>query len=464
MGEFSSKKINEIDDIYQSIYSENNTELDEQQSDVSKQWERGARVVGRMSDRIATPVAGVVKSVADYAGSAVSGLTKAATGGSVDLEKIGKGAERLIGSGGGKPSARPTPTPTAKPKPTPTQGRDLGKSLGQWLVPPPEKSADPDVRSGKRTPTGKPTPTAKPTPTVKKDPKGAVIINHFESDNDSLVVEAPAQVAPVTGKGGRGWYQKNKAGKYVPITDPAAAKTAKERWETEQNKKRDPEFRTSGDWVGDPNAGKPAAPAPRPAAKPPAPAPRAAAPAPRPAAARPAAAKPAPAPQPKIEKSPAGYAVGSTGGVKFERRAATRAELDAAQAARKAAQEAGKSKSEVEKSAISAGVSASKKPVKEQTTMNDAYDLVLEYLLSQGHVDTVEEAHYVMMEMDSEFVQDIISESGYFPTPESQRADEAKYRRMRNATPPSAKTKGRFVPGDDRMLGQSARPTTIPGK
>ena len=38
----------------------------------------------------------------------------------------------------------------------------------------------------------------------------------------------------------------------------------------------------------------------------------------------------------------------------------------------------------------------------------DAYDLVLEYLLSQGHTDTVEEAHYVMMEMDAETIGTII--------------------------------------------------------
>jgi len=36
------------------------------------------------------------------------------------------------------------------------------------------------------------------------------------------------------------------------------------------------------------------------------------------------------------------------------------------------------------------------------------YDLVLEYLLSEGHADTVEEAHYVMMQMDSEFIQSIV--------------------------------------------------------
>jgi hypothetical protein len=40
----------------------------------------------------------------------------------------------------------------------------------------------------------------------------------------------------------------------------------------------------------------------------------------------------------------------------------------------------------------------------------DAYDLVLEYLLSQGHVETVEEANYVMLVMDAEFVGDIVEE------------------------------------------------------
>jgi hypothetical protein len=38
----------------------------------------------------------------------------------------------------------------------------------------------------------------------------------------------------------------------------------------------------------------------------------------------------------------------------------------------------------------------------------DAYDLVLEYLLSQGHTDTIEEAQYVMMEMDAETIGSIV--------------------------------------------------------
>ena len=64
----------------------------------------------------------------------------------------------------------------------------------------------------------------------------------------------------------------------------------------------------------------------------------------------------------------------------------------------------------------------------------EAYDVVLDYLLSEGHAETVEEAHYVMMQLDSEHIQSIV-ESGYFPTPESQRADEAKYKLSRDRLP-----------------------------
>ncbi len=43
----------------------------------------------------------------------------------------------------------------------------------------------------------------------------------------------------------------------------------------------------------------------------------------------------------------------------------------------------------------------------------EAYDMVLDYLLSEGHVETVEEAHYVMLQMTSEHVQDIVEGVGY---------------------------------------------------
>ena len=147
----------------------------------------------------------------------------------------------------------------------------------------------------------------------------------------------------------------------------------------------------------------------RPAAAKPAPTPAAAKPAPTPAA-----AKPAPVSSPKVvptkqAATPAKPAMGTTaGGTKFERRAATSAELKAAQDARAAAKASGNTKG-AEEAAVKAGVNASKSTLK-QSFEYDAYDLVLEYLLDNGHVDTVDEAHYVMMELDAEVIQDIVEE------------------------------------------------------
>ena len=133
----------------------------------------------------------------------------------------------------------------------------------------------------------------------------------------------------------------------------------------------------------------PAAPAPT--AKPAAPAPT-------------ASAKVAPT---KPVATPAKPAMGTTaGGTKFERRAATGAELKAAQAARAAAKAAGNTKG-AEEAAVKAGVAAGKSTLK-QSFEYDAYDLVLEYLLSQGHAETVAEAQYLMTEMDAEMIGDIV--------------------------------------------------------
>ena len=76
---------------------------------------------------------------------------------------------------------------------------------------------------------------------------------------------------------------------------------------------------------------------------------------------QPAAAKPTPT-KPAIERSPQGYAVGTTaGGTKFERRAATGAELAAARDARqKALAAAPTDKKGAEEAAVKAGVGASK--------------------------------------------------------------------------------------------------------
>ena len=134
--------------------------------------------------------------------------------------------------------------------------------------------------------------------------------------------------------------------------------------------------------------------------------------------------KPTPAPEPKAEvktreiKKPAGGAV---------RRTPTMGELRAAQAARAA----GKSEKDVVRAGVAAGkpkVSARPlptppPPVKKSrldtalsgigkwSEEKEAYDVVLEYLLSGGHAETVEEAHYVMLEMDTETIKNICEEA-----------------------------------------------------
>jgi hypothetical protein len=167
----------------------------------------------------------------------------------------------------------------------------------------------------------------------------------------------------------------------------------------------------------------------------------------------------------KPASTPAKPAMGTTaGGTKFERRTPTRQEMDAAkragggEAGVKAAVAASKpttgpanatiDKGSVEASkaafkpvtpskaiasapstsaaasggnAVSAAnaIAAAPKPKPmvptrmplAQSFEYDAYDLVLEYLLSQGHAETVAEAQYLMTEMDAEMIGDIVEES-----------------------------------------------------
>jgi len=199
----------------------------------------------------------------------------------------------------------------------------------------------------------------------------------------------------------------------------------------------------------------------------------AAAPAARPAAAAPAKVSPTPTPKP-TQAGPTKPAIGTTaGGTKFERRAATSAELRAAKAARAAAKAAGDTKG-AEEAAVKAGVEAGKSASKPAVTSRpsgfgvptaplaaklsaatstapptpteapkvapsntlsntvapsklkkeeyDAYDLVLEYLLSQGHADTLEEANYVMLELDAEMIGSIIEAKVDEKLPEHKRS------------------------------------------
>ena len=61
---------------------------------------------------------------------------------------------------------------------------------------------------------------------------------------------------------------------------------------------------------------------------------------------------------------------------------------------------------------------------KDKPVKKEAYDIVLDYLFSEGHVDTLSEAHYVMMQMDAEHIQSII-EGGFPGTPSTPRAGDA---------------------------------------
>ena len=120
--------------------------------------------------------------------------------------------------------------------------RDSGREAGEYLAPSrgSSRAADPLVRQGgsygffgpiKPQVTKQP-PVRPGDNKVKRDSRGAIIVNHFEVENDQVVSEAPAQVAPITNPktGKSGMYQKNKEGKYVPITDPTKAKQAYSRW------------------------------------------------------------------------------------------------------------------------------------------------------------------------------------------------------------------------------------------
>ncbi len=135
-----------------------------------------------------------------------------------------------------------------------------------------------------------------------------------------------------------------------------------------------------------------------------------------------------------------------------ERRNPTSAELAAAQKARRDALEAGKSREEAENAAVKAGIERGIKLMggpdssgqidiksveadiqaeqerqrrrleqntnKSQTTTTkesyDSYDIILEYLISKGHAEDLNEANYIMLEMDSDSIANIIEEYNDF--------------------------------------------------
>lgn len=65
----------------------------------------------------------------------------------------------------------------------------------------------------------------------------------------------------------------------------------------------------------------------------------------------------------------------------------------------------------------------------------EEYDIVLDYVLSEGHAETISEAHYVIMQMDSEHIQNIIEAQGEWFGGLRDRARASREAQMRSAQP-----------------------------
>jgi hypothetical protein len=90
-----------------------------------------------------------------------------------------------------------------------------------------------------------------------------------------------------------------------------------------------------------------------------------------------------------------------------------------------------------------------KKPVPlKQSYEYEPYDLVLEYLLSEGHADTVDEAHYVMMQMSAKHIQNIIEDvyNGPLPNLPRQEKPQPKVERGERRVPFAPGPSGDFGP------------------
>lgn len=152
-------------------------------------------------------------------------------------------------------------------------------------------------------------------------------------------------------------------------------------------------------------ASKPAAPAPA------APRPTAASPAPRPTAAAPAA-RPAAAPAPKpaapkvspTKPAPKGDAM-SQWRANFPKLASKVTPSGERAGTQMGTGQSTMSKQAAELRAMRERLSSKQSVAQEEY---DAFDLVLEYLIDNGHVETVDEALYVMLEMEAEVIQDIV--------------------------------------------------------
>ena len=93
--------------------------------------------------------------------------------------------------------------------------------------------------------------------------------------------------------------------------------------------------------------------------------------------------------------------------------------------------------------------------------LKDSYDIVLDYLLSQGHVDTLEEAHYVMMEMDSKCVKSIVE--GVMLEPIDPVAHKAAQVLARQQGRIRALEAGASTPGEQAAAKSKLKGPQLPG-
>ena len=91
----------------------------------------------------------------------------------------------------------------------------------------------------------------------------------------------------------------------------------------------------------------------------------------------------------------------------------------------------------------------------------EPYELVLEYLLSEGHADTVEEAHYVMMQMTAEHIQDIVE--GVMPEPIDPTAHKEAQRLARQQGKVRALEAGATTSGEQKAAQSKLRGPQLPG-
>ena len=100
-------------------------------------------------------------------------------------------------------------------------------------------------------------------------------------------------------------------------------------------------------------------------------------------------------------------------------------------------------------------------PTLKQSYEYDAYDLVLEYLLSEGHADTLEEAHYVMMEMDAETIGSIVE--GVMPEPIDPIAHNKSQRLATQQGKIRALEGGATTPGEKGAAKSKLKGPQLPG-